>query len=1733
MASSSVWRFRWTFFILSLLALAFLLPFVVQAAATPHPDPITTAATAPTTAWCLAGDFNSWNNASTPLYDDGTHGDLIPGDGVFSRDETIATAGRYEFKIVECGNWSNAYPSQNAWLYTASDNRTVKFTFDTNDHSTDAGMPWGPTQNIVNVWDDTPTTYTAVGDWQGWNNSDPATALTSLGNGIYYLTYTIASPGTYMAKIVQTGSWNEQFVQDGRAKDGSPVNFTTSAPNETVVFVLNVRTGRWFVAPNGSSSGNWCLAGDFNSWDNASTPLYDDGTHGDLLGGDGIFSLDVTIPTAGRYEWKVVECGNWSNTYPAQNAWLSTASDNRTVKFTFDTNDHSADAGVALLPTQNIVNAWDDAPTTYTAVGDFQGWNNSDPATALTHHGNGWHTLMYTITTAGAYIGKVTSTGSWDAFGADGRSKDAANIAFSTTSDNQPVLFVLDAQEGRVNILPQGGGTTPPPTPSGACSSGAAHDGDIWWNDLGHNSRDTLYRVPGGAVTTGVTVTLRLRAACGDLTEALVRIWNDRLDAEQVLPMQKVLESGQYEWWELSLPVGNQPTIYWYRFIVKDGGTTAYYEDDDARTGGWGQTYATSPDNSWQLTVYDPAFQTPDWVKNAVIYQIFPDRFRDGDPTNNPPAGRFFYDEPDGTIVRSGGADWNTPICDPRDANECPGKWSQNFYGGDLEGIRQKLDYLQSLGITAIYLNPIFESPSNHKYDTTDYSQISQDFGDLQTFISLTQEAHARGIKVILDGVFNHTSSDSIYFDRYHRYPAPDGACESETSPYRDWYFFRPAAVAGTGACAGDTDYEAWFGYDSLPKLNSAMTDVRQLIWDSPNAIARYWLQWADGWRLDVAGDVDPGVTNDPTNDYWEGFRAAVRDANPDAYIVGEEWGLATAWTLGNEWDATMNYQFGSALLSFWRDEPFVDNDHNSASSAGVLTPLTPSELNERLLNLQERYPPEAFYAMMNLLDSHDTNRALFMLDHNTDLNDSTLYDDPNYDWSDAITRLKGVALLQMTLPGAPTIYYGDEVGLVGPVTFDGSTWQDDPYNRVPFPWLDESGTPFYAHLQSQASQDALRTYYQTLIAARNAHPALRVGSFDPLLTDDAANVYAFGRKLPDHSDAAVVVVNRATVTQTVTVTVSGYLPIGAVFEDVLSGNTYTVDANGRLVVANVPPMSGAVLVATSALAPAPAPVSDLAVVAEQSHQLVLAWSAVANADEYDVYRSELSGGGYTFITTTTATRFTDTNLTNAKTYYYVVVARNSATGLESGYSNEAAGTPHHDLSSAWFNLQWPYEITHTISALTPTESIYGQLWIDGATGPNGPADGIWAQVGFGPLGEPPTSTLWTWFDMSYNAAVGNNDEYVGTLLPETVGEFVYTTRWSSDGGRTWFYADRNGPGYNEADAGRLHVIPSADTTPPAAPAALWVVATTPGSITIGWSAVTDTDLVGYEIYRAEGVNAPPLTTFTRLARVNAAATTYTDTAVTTGSTYHYYVLAYDTSFNRSAPSNVVSATAEARPVTVHVVVTVPDYTPGTVYFSRVVNADGTLGGWEPAGVPLTKVNTTTWTTDLTLLDGTKVEYKFTRGTWETVEKAADGNTEIANRTFTVAYGSTGEMTVTASVANWRDPLVVAHEPAANAVDVPVTTTIRVQWNQAIVSDTLALTLEGPGGVVSGTATLDAATNTVIFTPSMRLQGGTPYTVTVAGQVDAGGDVQQVPTIWTFTTRAYRLFLPLLFRQAP
>ncbi|NDJ79314.1 MAG: alpha-amylase, partial [Chloroflexi bacterium] len=472
-------------------------------------------------------------------------------------------------------------------------------------------------------------------------------------------------------------------------------------------------------------------------------------------------------------------------------------------------------------------------------------------------------------------------------------------------------------------------------------TASADEDTGIDTSALLHDSRSDLYRTPGGAVTTETPVTLRFRTAAGNVDSVSVNVENWRAGSQSLLPMTVVTTTPDgYDLWEVTLDTGRQTNIYYYRFLVNKGDQTVYYEDDTrpedglgpfvaAREGSTGQVYDTSPNLTYQITVYDAAYYTPDWMRNAVIYQIFPDRFRNGDTSNDPANGsEVFY----GELPLFFHNTWNEAPLDGRVDTAPTGAayYNSDFFGGDIAGIIEKLDYLEALGVTAIYLNPVFEARSNHRYDTSDYLAVDPILGDLDDFEQLVAEAEARGMVIILDAVFNHLSSDSVFFDRYHRFET-DGACESTSSPYRDWFFFSAPRGTQPDACVddgnGNTYYTSWAGYDSIPKIDNSQLEPREYFFLDDNSVGRFWGNLGiGGWRLDVAGDIDPGG---PGIIYWEPFRAVVRDVNPETVIIGEEWDDATRWLLGNEWDSVMNYRVRKAILGFAGDEDFYDNDSN------------------------------------------------------------------------------------------------------------------------------------------------------------------------------------------------------------------------------------------------------------------------------------------------------------------------------------------------------------------------------------------------------------------------------------------------------------------------------------------------------------------------------------------------------------------------------------------------------------------------------------------------------------------------------------------------------------------------------------------------------------------------------------------------------------------------------------
>ncbi len=1383
---------------------------------------------------------------------------------------------------------------------------------------------------------------------------------------------------------------------------------------------------------------DWVVAGSFQDdlpvsstcgeWNNACTFTVMEDTNA-----DGVFRFYGDGLPAGSYEYKIVESGNWNNAHPPANVPFTT--DGTQMRWYFQPGPNN----VADNKSRCIATV---AGSMQSEVGGND-WSPDNLRTMMWQEeaGSDWYAYTSPTLPAGSYEYKVARNEAWD------QSYPANNVPFTLAADGA-VTFRYNCATNEVRDSINNPDTGP-----------TTGDNNVYFDGLYHDSRADAYRQPYGAVDYTEDVTVRFRTFADDVQTVRLRTYNLATASERFYTMTPLTvepnpdtNSYPWQWWEATIPAPDDHTIIYYRFLATDGTETAYYEDDGAFDGGAGEPLSTSADRSWNIYYYEPGYDVPEWAKNAVIYQIFPERFRNGDSTNDPTADPstndgWFYPQERGH--RFPITPWNTIVPDPEpyDPQTNPqwySTYSSTMYGGDLQGILDKLDYLQSIGVTTVYLNPIFDSPSNHKYDGRDFQRIDPNFGDLALFNDLADAMHARGMYLILDMVPNHVSSDSPLFDRFSRWDDAvygAGACESVTSPYRDWFFFVPPADPQNPKCAGGVDYRGWFGVETLPQINTAHPDVLNYWFEGFNgdpATLTYWMeQGANGYRVDVVPDV-VGVNSsffEVWRDTLEEGGYGPNDPNP-AMSYSETWGEGDVRerVLGDEFDSTMNYRFRNALIGFLRDTTFRDGDF-------TIAPLTASQFESQLRTIQEDYPAPAFESAMNLTGSHDTNRPVRVLDHNDDPADPSLCSNPtnppDHNFEDGRARMRLLSVIQFTMPGAPTVYYGDEVGLVG---FGSDPCRDDPYNRQPYPWADEGG---YNTLPVWRQADnSLLAHYQALGPLRNSKSYLRTGSWDTLLVSDAQNVLAYGRK--DSSGAAIVVVNRSGSSQTVTLNLEGYIPLGATLQRQLGDGSstpatasfeVTLDSNDFRIWTTAP---GTVM--TTPNAPTIAGV-------EGEGQVTINITAGRAGGTYNVYRSLVSGGGFALIAEEISTSvYTDTNLINGQTYYYHVTTENAA-GLESAPGNELALIPHYNID--WANLQWPPSITHTISTITPTATIYGQIYIDGVTSQAGATPGVIAEVGYGADGSTP-GAAWTWFDTTFNADSGNNDEYQGTLLPDAVGTYDYAYRYSTTGGRDWTYGDLDGIPYDPAQAGHLVVQPSSDTQAPAAPLNLSELARSASSISIEWDAPADPDVYYYRIYRDNVL----------LAQISAAETQYTDGTVNAGSTYTYQVSAVDTSFNEGARSNSVTITAEQRQVSLTFNVTIPAWTyigdrELTVYIAG--NNAGVFGQqWNPSATPLTQINATTWQYTATALEGTALEYKFTRGEWDKVEWWGT-IVGLENRHLTVAYGTDGNQQVNVSVLNWRDLLVVDYTPPSGALNAPFTE-VEVIFNRPIQTDTVDFT---------------------------------------------------------------------------
>ena len=780
-----------------------------------------------------------------------------------------------------------------------------------------------------------------------------------------------------------------------------------------------------------------------------------------------------------------------------------------------------------------------------------------------------------------------------------------------------------------------------------ATAPASPEPGKIDLTALYHDSRDGLYRTPGGAVPAGTTVTLRLRTQHEGVTSVLVLVKSG--GAYQAMPMQDVApdvdcgaplpaagDAVRCDLWATTITT-SKPATLGYHFVVRAGTATASVSDDARGDGGPGAAATSLSNVDWVVTVYEPAFQPVPWLQGAVVYQIFPDRFVDGNPANDadPRQPRYAY-PPDTTdqVVRE---PWGTPPPDPSTGGE--------YYGGDLAGIRSKLPYLHDLGVTVLYLNPIFSSASNHGYDTRDYNRIDPRFGTQADFEGLVGDAAKLGMHVILDGVFDHVSADSPYFDRYARQTQTPGACQSVASPYRAWFTFTPAP---NGPCAGPAgphtmDYTGWNSIATLPVLNKREPAVQALVYGATDSVARHWLQLgAGGWRIDTMSDPSfpPG--------FWQGFRSAVKAAKPDAPIIGEAWQRDQVLLLirGTTADAITDYRSRTPLLAY-----LGTADARGFADDGT-SGLSPAIVASEIAGVLEDEPPAVAATAFRLLDSHDTERVLWSLTPGTTAADKATA--ANLEIGKA--RLRLASLMQFTLPGAPVVYYGDEVGMTGAT---------DPENRGTYP--------------TNGGDQQLAASYRELATARDTVPVLREGDLRFLLTDAPSRALVFART--DPGALAITAVNPGSAGVALDVPlaqpIDGGTPIrdGIRFRDILGGPDVT-SADGYLRIV-LPPLGGALLVPVSGqLLVAPDASADLSAVRSDGGA-VLGWSPQAGAVSYTVWRSPVAGGGYALVGTTSATTFTD-QAAPATALHYVIRAID-AVGNVSATSADvviAAGLP-------------------------------------------------------------------------------------------------------------------------------------------------------------------------------------------------------------------------------------------------------------------------------------------------------------------------------------------------------------------------------------------------------------------------------------------------------------------------
>ena len=591
----------------------------------------------------------------------------------------------------------------------------------------------------------------------------------------------------------------------------------------------------------------------------------------------------------------------------------------------------------------------------------------------------------------------------------------------------------------------------------------------------------------------GDTVTIRFRAKKDNVESVII------ISGESRTMMKVSKQEAEYDYYAADIVVGSETIRYYFEI---NAGEERYYFSK------MGTTVDVREDFSFSII---PGFSTPNWAKGAVMYQIYPDRFCNGDASNDVLSGEYFYIHDKATRQE----DW---YAYPKAID------IGNFYGGDLQGIIDKLDYLQWLGVEVLYLNPIFVSPSNHKYDIEDYDYVDPHLGKIvadggellaaedyknsnatryiervtnranleasnEVFIRLSKEVHSRGMKLILDGVFNHCGSFNKWLDRECIYENEEGyekgAYISADSPYRSFFKF-----ANEDWPYNDS-YSGWWNHNTLPKLNYEESEkLEQYIL----RIATKWVSPpfnADGWRLDVAADL--GQSAPYNHQFWKKFRKAVKEANPEAIILAEHYGDARDWLAGDEWDTVMNYDAFMEPISWFLTGMQKHSDEfreDMLGNAGAFFQAMTHGMNV--------FTNSSLSVAMNQLDNHDHSRFLTRTNHRVGRVEGC---GPHAAEADVdVATLRAAVVIQMTWPGAPTLYYGDEAGVCG---------FTDPDNRRTYPWGREN--------------KELMEFYRAIIDVHKSYEVFKSGSLKELYA--AHNILSYGR-FTDKEQAIIVVNN-------------------------------------------------------------------------------------------------------------------------------------------------------------------------------------------------------------------------------------------------------------------------------------------------------------------------------------------------------------------------------------------------------------------------------------------------------------------------------------------------------------------------------------------------------------------------------------------------------------------------------